>query len=179
MSRPVHSDARAGRGAGGLSDEAFEASQLLVELLHVTYATRGIDGPAAGVATAGHDTADAPPTHAIRAAIHVYQHGVRTVGELATGLGISYGWASRVVTELEQAGLVSREPDPGDRRIVRVSLTPRAVDMVESAYRWRGDAVERALSILDEDGRQTVLAFLRRVTMELAAAARERRSSAG
>lgn len=179
MPGDVHSDAAAVQGAGGLSDDAFEASQLLVELLHVTYASRAIDASAAGGGTAGHPSADAPPTHAIRAAIHVYQHGVRTVGELATGLGISYGWASRVVTELEQAGLVSREPDPSDRRIVRVSLTPRAVEMVESAYRWRGDAVERALSVLDEDGRRTVLAFLRRVTGELAAAAQERRPSAG
>jgi DNA-binding MarR family transcriptional regulator len=188
---PKRVQSRATRGAepvpAPLSADAFETSHLLLELIHVSYATRGTDaaeivgqgasGPA-DVHVAGSGPR-APTTHAIRAAIHVYQHGQRSIGELASGLGISYGWASRVVTELEDAGLVARRPDADDRRVVRVSLTPEAIEMVESAYRWRGDAVERALTALDEDGRRAVRTFLRRITEELAAAAQERRPLAG
>jgi DNA-binding MarR family transcriptional regulator len=180
MSRRVQSAAvRAGPDPGPFDADTFETSQLLLELIHVAYATRGADSTAAVERDLGAAPAEAPSTHAIRAAIHVYQHGERTIGELATGLGISYGWASRVVTGLETSGLVARRTDPGDRRVVHVSLTPRAVEMVESAYRWRGDAVERALAALDEDGRRAVIHFLRRVTHELATAAQERRPLAG
>jgi len=157
-----------------LSGDAFEVSRLLLELMHVTYAGRGA---AAADAFADPDRTHArpaPSTHAVRAAIHVYQHGEPTVGELAAGLGISYGWASRVISELETAGMVARQTDDSDRRIVRVRLTPEAVAMVENAYRWRGEAVERALATLDADGRRAVAAFLRRVTEELARSARER-----
>jgi DNA-binding MarR family transcriptional regulator len=171
MTKPVES------GPGTLppiSDDAFEASRLLLELVHVAYATRAAETAAAGVGT-GLDPAHArraPSTHAIRAAIHVYQHGERTIGELAEGLGISYGWASRVVTELEATGMLERRADPQDRRIVRVSLTAEATAMVERTYRWRGEAVERALAGMDAEDRLAVTTFLRRVTEELVRAGR-------
>lgn len=180
MSKPVNTPASEGTGKGSppLSDDAFEASRLLLELIHVTYASRGTGPtdayPAEAVPAHGRP---APSTHAIRAAIHVYQHGERTVGELAAGLGISYGWASRVISELEDAGMVVRQTSETDRRVVRVTLTPEAIAMVENAYRWRGEAVERALASLDADGRRTVTAFLRRVVDELATAGRERADS--
>lgn len=107
--------------------------------------------------------------HAVRAAIHVYQHGQRTIGELAAGLGVSYGWASRVAAELERAGMVDRMDDPADRRIVRVALTAAAIDAVEAVYRWRGDAIERAMAPLDPDGRAAVRQFLRAAIAELGA----------
>jgi len=174
----------AGHSPGPLSPDAFEISRLLLELIHVTYATRGADAAPAGAGRSGTSPAtgagrqETPSTHAIRAAIYVYQHGERTIGELAAGLSISYGWASRVVSDLEASGMVARRADPDDRRVVRVSLTPESIAMVENAYRWRGDAVERALESLDEDGRQAVTAFLRRVTQELDAAGRERKPAA-
>lgn len=162
-----------------LSADAFDISRLLLELIHVSYATRSADGVEAEAGS--NMDARRPPasTHAIRAAIHVYQHGERTIGELAGGLGISYGWASRVVTELEASGMVERLADPSDRRVVRVRLTPTANATVERAYRWRGDAVERALATLDEDGRRAVIRFLESVTRELAEAGRERSPGAG
>src|SRR5512146_293994 len=166
MSKPVNAAAPvdSGRSAPPLSDDAFEASRLLLELIHVTYAARGSSptDPYPADADPAHTRA-APSTHAIRAAIHVYQHGERTVGELAAGLGISYGWASRVISELEDAGMVVRHTSDTDRRVVRVTLTPEAIAMVENAYRWRGEAVDRALAPLDADGRRAVTAFLRRV----------------
>ena len=176
VQRPSRSRDSRPAPAPPLSADAFEISRQLIELIHVAYATRSADtAPAQRSTRSGPaDVLRAPSDHAVRAAIYVYQHGDRTVGELAQGLGISYGWASRVVSELEETGHVVRQPDPGDRRVVHVSLTPAAADMVERAYRWRGDAVERALARLDDDGRRTVTTFLRDVTRELADAGRER-----
>jgi DNA-binding MarR family transcriptional regulator len=157
-----------------MSDESLETSKLLVEFLHATYATRRQDAGVAGGDGAGPNSKPAHPgdalatdhpmsAHAVRAAIHIYQHGVRTVGQLSSGLGISYGWASRVVDELEAAHFIVREPDPSDRRVVRVRLDEVALDRVERAYAWRGEAVSQALQPLTEAERTAVRTFLRRV----------------
>ena len=156
-----------------LSREALETSKLVLELIHTAYATRSADCPR-GTSTPGRADGRGPSPHGIRAAIHLYQHGGRTIGELAEGLGVSVGWASRIVNGLEFAGLAERAADPADRRIVHVRLTPGAIRLVEDVYRWRGDAIERALAVLDEPGRAAVQAFLRRAVDELARAGRER-----
>ena len=174
MTKPVQTGDGPARRAP-FSDETLETSKLLLELIHAGYATRGAD-IARSSSPGDHAVDGRPPAspHAIRAAIHVYQHGQRTIGELADGLGISYGWASRVVSELEASRLVRRSTDPADRRLVHVTLTPEAMAMVEGAYRWRGDAVARALETLDEAGRLAVRTFLRSVIDELAEAGRGR-----
>lgn len=163
-------------------DEVLETSRLLLELIHAAHATREAEqpepSPASPTDAHGPDRRIVVSAHAIRAAIHVHQHGDRTVGELAQGLGISYGWASRVVSELEASSLAARAIDPADRRVVHVSLTPRAIDVVERAYRWRGDVIERALAPLDESGRRAVRTFLRRVVEELSTTGHERRPGA-
>jgi DNA-binding MarR family transcriptional regulator len=150
-------------------DTTLETSRLLVEFLHAAYATRRLDADGNGEPGDGngraHGTASvALSTHAVRAAIHVYQHGERTVGQLASGLGISYGWASRVVEELEAAGYCTRERDAEDRRVVRVRLNPARVGEVERAYHWRGESVAAALEPLPESERAAVRLFLRRLT---------------
>ena len=106
-------------------------------------------------------------SHAVRAAVHVHEHGERTIGELAAGLGISYGWASRVVDELETAHYVIRQRDAYDHRIVRIRLDPTAVAAVERAYRWRERDVQEALKPLSEEERDAVRTFLRSVTEKL------------
>jgi DNA-binding MarR family transcriptional regulator len=101
-------------------------------------------------------------SHVIRAAIHVYDNGPQTISQLAAGMGVSQGWASRVVDEMERAGYLERERDPDDRRVVRVRLVPAAVERVEMVYRWRGDSVEEALEGMSRAERATVTAFLHR-----------------
>jgi DNA-binding MarR family transcriptional regulator len=164
-----------------ISDETLETSRLLVEFLHAAYATRHQDDAASGRGTATPDGVPAEDPaigltdrhsrvpsavsgHAVRAAIHVYQHGERTVGQIASGLGISYGWASRVVEELEKVGYVVRERDATDRRVVRVRMNPDALEEVERAYHWRGRAVEEAMRPLSDDEREAVRSFLRRLS---------------
>jgi DNA-binding MarR family transcriptional regulator len=154
-----------------LSDDTLETSRLLVEFLHAAYAVRRGSGdgshpetlPDRGVASDG-TPAQPMSEHAVRAAIHVYQHGDRTVGQIASGLGISYGWASRVVEELEAAHYVVRSRDAGDRRVVHVSLDDAARASVERAYRWHGESVKDALGPLSRTEQAAVRLFLRRLT---------------
>lgn len=157
-----------------ISAAALETSRLLLEFLHAAYATRNLDrspgetgeteDPASGHSTRTHGTADDVSAHAVRVAIHVHQHGERTVGQVASGLGISYGWASRVVEEAEASGYLIRERDPDDRRVVRVRLNPERQEEVQRATQWRGREVQAALEPLTEAEAEAVRLFLCRVT---------------
>lgn len=149
-------------------DEAFETSRLLVELLHAAHASRRSAEPAGSEPAAPGGLHQEPASdHAIRAAIYLYQHGERTVGQLAAGLGISRGWASRVAEELVERGHVVRQGDPGDRRVVRLRLTDAPLAEIEHAYRWRGDVVAAALAAHDPAERDAIRRFLRRVAADL------------
>jgi DNA-binding MarR family transcriptional regulator len=101
--------------------------------------------------------------HAVRATMHLFQHGQGTVGELAEGLGVSMGWASRIADELERAGHVQRERDALDRRVVRLRLSPPFAHIAEEMYRERGRAVAEALAALRQEEREAVRRFLRRL----------------
>jgi DNA-binding MarR family transcriptional regulator len=153
----------------------FETSRLVVELLHAAHASRRTPAVPGHEADAAGDLAAPASDHAIRAAIHLYQHGDRTVGQLAAGLGISRGWASRVADEMVARGRVERETDPHDRRVVRLRLTGLALAEIEQAYRWRGDVVAGALERLDPAGRDAVRRFLREVAAGLAGPSEPRR----
>ncbi len=89
------------------------------------------------------------------------------MGELASALGMSAGWATRVVDELVSTGFAERITDPHDRRVVHVRLAAAARDVAEGAYRWQAEAIERALAGLDPAGRQAVRVFLARAIDEL------------
>jgi DNA-binding MarR family transcriptional regulator len=158
-------------------DDTRRIARLVVDLLHTASARRR-DDPigAAGTADAGegrvgaHGVGDGRPPvspQAVRAAVLVYEAREATVGGIATGLGISAGWASRLVEELEERGYVVRERDRIDRRVVRIRLSPDAVEEVARVYRWRDEAVERALAGIDADGRAAVRGFLAALVEEL------------
>jgi DNA-binding MarR family transcriptional regulator len=198
--------AGAGPRAHVLSSETLETCRLLVDFLHAAYAARresDLEGPGE-IASGPYDQPadDAPhsdsrsprkrgpseaerrgsrlmSSHAVRAAVHVHEHGQRTIGQLAAGLGISYGWASRVVDELEAAHYVIRERDLYDHRIVRISLDPAAIEAVERAYRWHERDVREALEPLSDDERDAVRVFLREVTGRLRKSREEHPKSAG
>lgn len=182
------SSAEISQPGGEELDDALAVGMLLIELIYVVYASRepdhgadpgvGTTAPGDPSAAAGDSAGARPPVspHAIRAAMFLWQRGPCTIGELAEGLAISMGWASRVVSELESSGMVVRSADPTDRRIVRVSLSPQARSVVQRAHLWRAVAIDRALDGLDDEARATVRTFLARAIDELSRAHRERRS---
>ncbi len=168
--------AGSGGGRAALADESLEISRLLVDFLNAAYAARNDvepdedEDPPLRAPSARSGSRNSMPNlspHAVRAAIHIHQQGEQSIGQLASGLGISYGWASRVVDELEASKYVVRERDPRDHRVVRIRLDPVAVHAVERAYRWREQDVFEALQPLSDDEREAVRKFLRTVTDRL------------
>ena len=53
----------------------------------------------------------------------IRREGSPTLGELAAGEHVAPPTMTKVVGKLEERGLVERQPDPDDRRVVRVRLT--------------------------------------------------------
>jgi MarR family transcriptional repressor of emrRAB len=89
--------------------------------------------------------------------------GGRPLDVLADGLRLSHSRAVRVVDRLEEEGLARREPDPGDRRAVRVELTPagrRAADRVLAA---RAAVLDDALAGLTNAERRALGELAERV----------------
>jgi DNA-binding MarR family transcriptional regulator len=148
-----------------LDPEVAETTRLVLELIHVGYGVRSTIAHAPLLAE-GH-----PPLsqQAVRAAISLYLGGELSMSEVASTASKSNAWASRVITELIEAGIVERLPDADDRRVIRVRLVPAAVDAVEQAYNWRGAAITRALSDLDAEGRRAVREFMATAIRELTA----------
>jgi DNA-binding MarR family transcriptional regulator len=84
----------------------------------------------------------------------------RTLGELATAEQVSAPTITRLVAGLEREQLVTRQPDPHDRRIVRVAATPRAARLMQRGRQAR----VRDLTTLLETLSPADLAILGRAT---------------
>ncbi len=75
--------------------------------------------------------------------------GPLTLGELAAAEGVRAPTTSRIVSGLEDAGLVRRVADAADRRSVRVAATTKGTRLLQRARRRRIDALVRLLGGLD------------------------------
>jgi DNA-binding MarR family transcriptional regulator len=75
--------------------------------------------------------------------------GPRTLGELAAAEQVTPPSMTRIVRNLEADGLVEREPDPADRRIVRVHPTERGRRVLEEGRRRRIATLAARLESLD------------------------------
>jgi DNA-binding MarR family transcriptional regulator len=67
----------------------------------------------------------------VAALVSVERHGPLTLGRLAEIERVTPPSITRVVAALEAAGLVSREADPGDRRVARVSITAQGSELLQ------------------------------------------------
>ncbi len=74
--------------------------------------------------------------------------GPTTVSHLATLLGTTPPSASAMVDRMVDTGLVVRERNEDDRRVVTVSLGPGGKDALEAALGGRREMLERVLSQL-------------------------------
>ena len=82
--------------------------------------------------------------------------GPRTLGELAEAEQVRPPSITRIVRNLEADGLVEREPDPADRRIVRVRATDRGRRILEEGRRRRISDLAARLRTVDEADLETL-----------------------
>ncbi|MFI7061383.1 MarR family winged helix-turn-helix transcriptional regulator [Kribbella sp. NPDC050124] len=84
--------------------------------------------------------------------------------ELANQLGIVPRSATTVVDDLEAAGLVTRRPDPADRRATLVALTPAGTKVLTTIRRQRRDAMVSLIERLTPTEQADLLTLLTRLS---------------
>jgi DNA-binding MarR family transcriptional regulator len=80
---------------------------------------------------------------------------------------LSSGGMTKRLDRLEDAGLVERRPDPGDRRGTLVGLTKRGQQIVDAALVTHLGNEERLLQTLSANERRTLDALLRKLLVGL------------
>lgn len=98
-----------------------------------------------------------------------------SVSAAAAELGLAANTASTLVSKLSAEGLLERTPDPDDRRVGRLDLTPPAQKLADASRAARRAALAEALDELNDDDTRA-LAEGMRVLAELTAKLREKRS---
>jgi MarR family transcriptional regulator, 2-MHQ and catechol-resistance regulon repressor len=76
---------------------------------------------------------------------------------------------TRIIDRLEQAELVRRIADPGDRRVQRVVLTPQGLALREQARTAHDRSLERRMAVLDADEQRHLCALLAKLRTGLQA----------
>ncbi len=72
--------------------------------------------------------AEGDPSFRQLAMLYLIQSGTASPAMLADQLGISRAVVTGLLDRMEERGLVRREPDPSDRRRLRIAITPAGVD---------------------------------------------------
>lgn len=98
----------------------------------------------------------------------VIGEGERRLSELAELRNVDQSVISRQVGELEAQGLVSRRPDPADRRASLIRLTPEGLRVLEHAHELRRGWLRDALARVPAVDVQTAGELIRALTAELA-----------
>lgn len=97
----------------------------------------------------------------LRALFVLSIHGPCSPGALGRHVGLTTGAASRMVERLVNAEIVSRDPDPHDRRRAVVSPRPEALAEVARYYDPLNRKLREHLELLDTTALQQMLTFIR------------------
>src|SRR5262245_53051113 len=90
-------------------------------------------------------------------------------GEVARRLGLATPTVTRATARMEAAGLLRREPHPGDRRLVRLVLTERGRALEKVIGEEMDRLNERALATFSAGERAAVVRALERIRKNLTA----------
>ncbi|GGY27587.1 MarR family winged helix-turn-helix transcriptional regulator [Paludibacterium paludis] len=90
-----------------------------------------------------------------------------TQNELALRIGIEPASLVRLIDALEGEGLVVRQPDPDDRRIKRVRLTPEAIELSRELFDIADGLRADILSSVDQGELEVCLNVLKSIRGEV------------
>ena len=102
-----------------------------------------------------------------------------TPTELYRSMMLSSAGMTNRIDRLEERGLVAREPDPNDRRGVRIRLTAEGMKLVEVALEAHVEGEERLLAALTGDERRQLAELLARLMSSMQARQRTGTHSSG
>jgi DNA-binding MarR family transcriptional regulator len=94
--------------------------------------------------------------------------GPRTPAELADAAGVTRATMTGLVDTLERDGYVKREPDPVDRRMMSVRLTPVGEKFLQDFLPGHFKSIAAVMSQLSEAERKTLVRLLGKVQQQAA-----------
>ncbi len=96
--------------------------------------------------------------------VRLHETGSWTQNSLARSIFMEPANIGALVQRLAERGIVTREPDPDDRRAIRVSITPAGVELLAAARPAADQANTHTLSALEPAERAELMALLGRLT---------------
>src|SRR5438552_3982862 len=99
----------------------------------------------------------------LRVLFAVKEAGSLRMGDLAAQLGVAARTVTDLVDGLEKEGLLTRRPDPGDRRATLLELSPGARERWEQVRALQREISDEVLSPLDAAERRQLLGLLQRL----------------
>jgi len=118
-------------------------------------------------ATGGADDKEAMTATQRIALVEVGLDGPLRLSDLAHRMGTSAPTASRAVDALEQLGLVTRAPEPADRRALSIELSPTGRRLFDERMARSAAAFAPAAASLSREERAALLERLERMTPAL------------
>jgi len=105
--------------------------------------------------------------------VHVEKQPDITMGELKHSMHLAGSSVSGLVDQLITDGLVRRQRDASDRRIIRLSPTPSGKQLVRETLEFRYDQIAGALEGLGAQDVQTAAGVLEQIIQAFRTALRE------
>ena len=93
----------------------------------------------------------------------LHREGALSISELANRLDIAISSATISCKRLEKAGLLTRERQVDDERVVRVTLTANGLAQIDAWGQRKREALTRLLSVLDAQEQRTLQSLIERV----------------
>lgn len=100
------------------------------------------------------DTVNTPQ---LRVLVLIHSRGPQNLGGVAAELGVHASNATRICDRLVSADLLERREDPGDRRYIRLELTSKGRELVDTVLGHRRQAIAGVISRMPA-GRRPALA---------------------
>jgi DNA-binding MarR family transcriptional regulator len=89
-------------------------------------------------------------------ALSMLMSGPKTLGDLAAAEQVRPPTMSRLVSEMQRAGVARKTTDRDDARVVRIRATPRGLRALSRGRSMRVEAIERLITELDPEDLATI-----------------------
>lgn len=103
----------------------------------------------------------------IRLMIFIERRGWTRSADVIDVLSLAPRTVTEAIDALEKEGLACRTPDPEDRRVKRVSLTPKGLDILAEFEPIRNAFAEDLFKVLNKDEESALITLLRRLNDRL------------
>ncbi len=90
-----------------------------------------------------------------------------SMGELSREMNVPLSTATRIIDWLVNTGFVERLPDPDDRRIVRIGLTPTGRGIYKARTDFMSKRITEWLKPLSSDERTTLIRLMQKLVDNL------------